>query len=137
ALVPALEPALDQACNGRVQLFRDDPAKERPPDRGVGAESTADEDVVGLTPPALVVSRRRALEPQVGDPVLRTRVRAAVELEAELGNLRSEALLEPFDQSAEPCLRLGDREVAVRLSRARDPGRADVVDVEREADRGE
>ena len=48
--------------------------------------------------------------------------------------LRAEALLESFDQPAEPRLRLGDREVAVRLARAGDRVAAHGIDVEREAD---
>ena len=37
---------------------------------------------------AVGVARRRALEAEVGDPVLRARVRAAVEVQPELGDLR-------------------------------------------------
>src|SRR5205823_9237395 len=136
ALVAVVEPALDEALDGLVELLREDAAEERAADRGARAEPAPDEDVVSLAPAPLVVAGRRALEAKVGDPVLGARVRAAVEVEPELGDVLAEALLQPLDQPAEPRLRLGDGEVAVRLARARDPGGADVVDVEREADRG-
>src|SRR5581483_9847396 len=85
-------------------------------------------------PRAAFVARRRALEADVADPVLRARMRAAVEVQPQLGDLPAEALLEPVDEAAEPRLRLGDREVAVRLSGARDRVAAHAVQVEREAD---
>src|SRR5262245_29350759 len=137
AFTPAVEPALDKARNGGVELLREDPAEQRPPDRGIATETATDEDVVGLPAAAVLVARRRPLEAEVGDPVLRTRVRAAVEVETEIGDLRSEALLQRLDQAAEPRLRLSHREVAVRLAGAGDPGRPDVIHVEWEADRGE
>ena len=102
-----------------------------------GAEAAAHEDVVGLDALAVGVARRRALEAEIGDPVLRAGVRAAVELQAERADRVAEALLEVLDQPAEALLRLGHREVAVRLAGAADRAAAHVVDVEREADRPE
>ena len=66
--------------------------------------------------------------------MLRAGVRAAVELEAKLRDLRAEALLERLDQRAEPRLRLGDGEVAVRLAGARDRVAAQAFLLDRETD---
>src|SRR5438132_1787220 len=134
ACAAAREPAGDQALDRVVQLGGRDPPEERPPDRGVGAEAAADEDVVRLPPLAAVVARSRPLEAEVADPVLRAGVRAAVELEPKLRDLRPEALLEHLDQRAEPRLRLRDREVAVRLARARDRVAAQAFLLDRETD---
>ena len=90
-----------------------------------GAEAAAHEDVVRLHALAVGVARRRALEAEVGDPVLRAGVRAAVELQAERADGVAEARLEVLDQPAEALLGLGHREVAVRLARCSRPsGRA-------------
>src|SRR5579862_4394837 len=133
--VPAVvEPALDQAFDRDVEVVGRYPPEERPPDLRRRPERAAHEDVVGLPPRAALVARRRSLEAEVADPVLRTRVRAAVEVQAQVGDLHAEALVEPVDQPAEACLRLGDREVAVRLAGARDRVAPHGVDVEREAD---
>ena len=61
-------------------------------------------------------------------------VGAAVEVESQLGDVVAEALLEVLDQAAESPLRLGDREVAVRLAGAADRIRPETVRVDREAD---
>src|SRR5436190_9541220 len=66
--------------------------------------------------------------------VLCAGVRAAVEVQPQFGDLRVEALLESLDEAPEARLRLGDREVAVRLARARDRVAPHGIDVEREAD---
>src|SRR4051812_29388406 len=130
----AVEPALDESCDRRVELLARDAPEQRLADLRIRPEAAAHEDVVRLHPLAVGVARRRALEPEVGDPVLRARVRAAVELQAERADRVSEALLEVLDQPAEALLRLGHREVAVRLARAADRAAAHVVDREREAD---
>src|SRR4051812_17478543 len=104
AVEPRLEPTGDHPFDRRVELVGRYAPEERAADRGAGAEPAADEDVVGLPPNAAVVARRRALEAEVADPVLGARVRAPVEIQPQLGDLRSEALLEPLDQRAEPRL---------------------------------
>ena len=88
-------------------------------DAAARAEGAAQVDLVRLLSLALLVADGRALEADVADPVLRAGVRAAVEVQPERGDVVAEALLELLDQRAEPRLRLGDREVAVRLARCR------------------
>src|SRR5262249_17450929 len=90
----ALEPACDEPLDRRVQLVGRHAAEERPPDLGIRTEAAADEDVVRLSPLAALVASGRALEAEIGNPVLRARVRAAVELQAQIGDLRPEALLQ-------------------------------------------
>src|SRR5207249_5002283 len=136
AELTASQPARDEPLYRFVQLLGEHAPEERPPYRRVRAEPAADEDVVRLMPFALGVARGRSLEAEVADPMLRARVRAAVEVEPQIGDLLAEALLEVLDQLAEPPLRLRDREVAVRLAGAADRRGADVVDVQREADPG-
>src|SRR5919201_4873727 len=132
---PAGEPAGDKPRDRLVELLARDAAEDRPRDRRGGAQASAQEDVVGLPAPALVIARCRALKADVADPVLCARVRAAVEVEAELGDVIPEAALDPLDECAEPSLRLRDGEVAVRFAGAGERARANVVRVEREADR--
>ena len=92
AVEPAVEPAGDQALDGGVELVGRHAPEERPADRGAGAEPAADEDVVRLPAHTALVARGRSLEAEVGDPVLRARVRAAVELEPEVGDVGAEPL---------------------------------------------
>src|SRR5262249_5778049 len=127
-------PTCNEPLDGRVQLVRRNAAEERPPDLCIRPEATPHEDVVRLPPFAALVTRGRALEAEIGDPVLSARVRTSVELQAQVRDLRPEALLQPFDQPAESRLRLGDREVAVRLACARDRASAEAVLLDREAD---
>ena len=68
--------------------------RSRPPGRGA-----AQEDVVRLTALAVGVARGRPLEAEVADPVLAARVRAAVQVQAELGDLVAEAPLEMLDSA--------------------------------------
>ena len=95
-----------------------------PRDRRVRAEAAAQEDVVGLPPLAALVAHRRALEAEVADPVLGAGVRAAVEVEPQARRSSSpKRASRCLDERVEPRLRLGDREVAVRLAGAGDRGR--------------
>src|SRR4051812_47778978 len=64
-------------------------------------------------------------------------MRAAVEVEAQAGDVVAEALLEVGDEPVHARLGLRDREVAVRLARAGDRRGADAVRVEREAELAE
>ena len=118
-----------------VELLRRHAPEEGARDRRVSAEAAANEDVVRLPASSLVVADGRSLEAEVGNPVLRARMGASVEVQSEVGQLRAERCLEVLDQTAEPRLGFGDREVAVRLTSACDRAAADRVDVEREADR--
>ena len=120
--------------HGLVELLGRHAAEDRPADRRDRAERAAQQDVVPLVALALGVAHGRALEAEVADPVLAAGVGAAVEVESELGDLVAEAALEVLDQAAEPPLRLGDGEVAVRLAGAADRVRAQAVRVDREAD---
>ena len=70
-----------------VELLGRHAPEERAPDRRVRAEAAAHEDVVGLAALALLVARGRALEAEVADPVLRAGVRAAVEVQPQVGDL--------------------------------------------------
>src|SRR3972149_4159952 len=78
-LPAAVEPALDQGGDRHVQLLRRHAPEERPGNARVGAEPAAEEDVVGLPTPPVVGARGRALEAEVGDPVLRAGGGAAAE----------------------------------------------------------
>ena len=128
---PAISPST-AASSSSVGTRR----KSERADRGLGPEPAADEDVVGLAPDAALVARGRALEAEVADPVLRAGVGAAVEVEPQARRSASpKRSSRPVDQRAEARLRLGDREVAVRLAGAGDRVAAHRVDVEREADR--
>ena len=117
-----------EALDRGVELLRGTRRKSGRRDRGVRAERRR---ARRCRRPAAgrrrVVAHGRALEAEVADPVLGARVRAAVEVEAEVRDLVAEALLEVLDQPAEPRLRLGDREVAVRLAGASDRAAADAV----------
>src|SRR5262249_21544959 len=86
---------------------------------------------------AVCVLPRRRLEAEVADPVLRARVRAAVEVEPKIRYRGAERRLEMLDERLQTRLRLANREVAVRLARARDRVRPDLVRLERQADLGE
>src|SRR5215831_15367031 len=70
------EPAGDEPLHGRVQLLGRDAPEDRPGDRRARAEPAAQEHVVRLPPPALLVAGGRSLEAEVADPVLRACVRA-------------------------------------------------------------
>src|SRR5581483_9290150 len=129
-----VEPALDQPDGRVVEPLGRDAPEERPPDRRVRPEAAADEDVVRLPPGAVVVARRRALEAEVADPVLRAGVRAAVQVQTQRRRRLTEALLDHLEQPAQPRLRLRDREVAVRLARGGDRAPVQRVEVEREAE---
>ena len=134
AVAALVEPAGDEPADDVVEQVGADAPEDRAADAGVAAEATAQVDLVRLVPGAALVANGAALEADVADPVLRAGVRAAVEMELELGDVVPEAALEPLDQACEPRLRLGDGEVAVRLARAADRAGADRVDVGREAD---
>ena len=109
-------------------------AEERAADLRHRAERAAHEDVVGGDAVAVGVLAGRRLEAEVADPVLRARVRAAVEVEAKLGDRRRRRSLEMVDELAEPLLRLADGEVAVRLAGAGDRVRPDLVRRERQTE---
>ena len=132
---PTVEPGDDQPLDRLVELLGRHAAEHRAADRRHRAERAAQQDVVALVPLAFGVAHRRALEAEIADPVLAAGVGAAVEMEAELGDLVAEPPFEVLDQAAEPPLRLGDGEVAVRLAGAADRVRAQAVRVDREADR--
>jgi hypothetical protein len=69
--------------------------------------------------------------------VLRTGVRAAVEMQPQRRHVVAEPHLERVDECPEPRLCLGDREVAVRLAGAGDRATPDRVRVELEPELGE
>ena len=98
ALGTTAQPAGHEPVDGGVELLGRDAAEEWRRDLRLRAEAAAHEDVVGLAALAVVVARRRPLEADVGDPVLRARVRAPVELEAELVRRIAEALLQVLDE---------------------------------------
>src|SRR5207247_9713080 len=87
AVTATVEPAPDQALDCRLEPVARDAAKDRPGDRRVRAERAAHEDVVGGQPTPVSVLSSRALEAEVAHPVLGARVRAAVEVEAQDGDL--------------------------------------------------
>src|SRR5471030_2085469 len=58
----AVEPALDESCDRRVELCARDAAEQRLADLRIRSEAAAHENVVGLHAPAVGVARRRALE---------------------------------------------------------------------------
>src|SRR5581483_9008788 len=128
-----LQPSGDQPLHRRVELRRGHAPEQRPTDRRLGTERAAQVDLVRLLAPPLLVPQRRPLEAEVADPVLGARVRAAVEVEPQLGDLLAEAALQVLDQRAQPRLRLRHREVAVRLARARDRRAAHAVRIQLEA----
>ena len=103
-------------------------------DRGRTIEAAAQIDVVGLPALAVLVAHGRALEADLADPVMRARVRAPVEVHTQPVGVLAEALLEQPHEPVHPRLRLGDREVAVRLAGAGDRIAAQRAGVERQAD---
>src|SRR5262249_25823041 len=132
-----LEPALDESIDCVVELLARDSPEDGSGDGCAWPKPAPQENVVGLTPLALVVAGRGALKSDVADPVLPACVRAAVEVQPQIGDGVAEARLEVLDQLVQPGLRLGDREVAVRLAGAPDRGSPYVVDVERETEGGQ
>src|SRR4051812_1142332 len=134
AVLAALEPAADDARDRLVERVARDAAEEGRPDRRAGTERAADEDVVGADAVAVDVLRGRRLEAEVADPVLRTGVRAAVEMKPQLGDRLPEGRLEMLHEVAEPLLGLADGEVAVRLAGAGDRVRPDLVRLQRQAE---
>ena len=88
------EPAADEAVDRGVELLGRHAPEERAADRRLGAEPAAQEDVVGLAALPVLVAQRRALEAEVADPVVGAGVRAAVEVEAQPGDVVAEALLQ-------------------------------------------
>ncbi len=83
---------------------------------------------------ALRIPHGRALEAEIADPVLATGMGAAVEVQAERGDLVAEPSLEMLDQAAQPPLGLGNGEVAVRLAGTADRIAPQAVRVDRKAD---
>src|SRR5581483_12207569 len=83
AVAAPLHPPADQAAHRLVELLGRNAAEDGPGDRRVGAEPAAQEDVVGLAPPALLVAHGRPLEADVADPVVGARVRAAVQVQPQ------------------------------------------------------
>src|SRR4029077_16202786 len=79
----AVEPALDEPCDRRVELLARNAAEQRLADLRIRRQAAAHEDVIGLHSLAVGVARRGPLEAEVGDPVLGAGVRAAVQLQAE------------------------------------------------------
>ena len=82
AVGAACEPAAHEPLDGGLDLLARDAAEERAADLRHGTERAAHEDVVGGDAIALGVLAGRRLEAEVADPVLRARVRAAVEMQA-------------------------------------------------------
>src|SRR4029077_9495747 len=92
------------------------PAKYRPTDRRVLPDAAAQVNLIRFELGATVATPGRALEPDVGDPVVSTGVRAAVHAERQRLDLTSEAFFQPLDDLLHLRLRLGHREVAERLT---------------------
>src|SRR6185437_8181985 len=134
ALATLLDPASDQPLDRRLELIARDAAEERCADLRRRPERATHEDVVRADAVAVCVLPRRCLEAEVSDPVLCARVRAPVEVQAQLGDVVAERRLEMLEQLAQARLRLTDGEVAVRLAGARDRVGPDLVRLEREAD---
>ena len=132
-----VEPATDEPVHQLVELTRRHPPEHRPGDRRARPERAAQVHVVGLAALPRLVAHGRALEPDVPDPVLGARVRAAVEVQPERRNPLAESLLEAADQLVEPRLRLGHRVVAVRLPGAGDPVAAQPVHLQRQVELAE
>src|SRR3954451_8531052 len=128
------EAAADQSLDGLLELIARHAAEERAADQRCRPERAAHEDVVGGDAVAVGVLAGRRLETEIAHPVLRARVRAAVEMKPKLRDRVAERRLEMIEQVAYPLLRLADGEVAVRLAGARDRVRPDLVRVERQSD---
>ena len=79
---PSTQPPT-RPIDGVVELLGRDALEHGPRDRGGPVEAAAQEDVVGLVALAFGVAHRRALEAEVADPVMRARVRAAVEVQPQ------------------------------------------------------
>src|SRR5437763_5981431 len=104
-----VDPARDEPDHGLVQLLRRNSAENRPRDRRGPVEAAAEVDVVGLPAPALRVAHRRPLEADVADPMVRARVRTAVEVHAQPFDRGAEARLVQLDAPVHARLRLCDR----------------------------
>src|SRR5205085_10669941 len=87
---PPAEPACDEPLDRLVELFARHAPEDGPRDRRGGPEPAPQEDVVGLVAPALLVAQGRALEADVADPVLRAGMRAAVQMESQIGDRLAE-----------------------------------------------
>ncbi len=83
-----VEPARDSPSTAASSSSVGTRRNSERPIAALGPEAAADEDVVGLAPHAALVARGRALEAEVADPVLRAGVRAAVEVQPQVGDLR-------------------------------------------------
>src|SRR2546421_12613389 len=84
-LAATLEPAADQSLDRRLEAVARDAPEDGPCDCRIGPERAAHEDVVGGQPASVGVLSGRALEPEVSHPVLRAGVRAAVEVQPQIG----------------------------------------------------
>ena len=105
------------------------------PIAGVAPERAAQVDVVGLVALAALVAHGGALEAEVADPVLGAGVRAAVEVEPQLGDVVAEPRLEPLDRAPRGGVFVSVTEkLQCGSPGAADRAGADRVDVEREAE---
>src|SRR5580765_8213929 len=121
-----LDPAADKRKDDVVELLGRDAPEHRPGDRRRTVEAAAEIDVVRLPPPPFGIANRRALKAEVADPVLRARVRATVEVQAQSVDRLAEPVLEQPDEPVHAGLGLGDGEVVVRL-----PGAGDRISPQR------
>src|SRR5690606_37420098 len=117
---PAGQVRPDEPLDVELRLLRRDAAEERPANRGVTAEASAQKDVVTfeLFTRLAPLAQRRALEADVAGEVLCAGVRTAVDVHAQAFDLAVERGFEVLDDLGELRLRRGDRVVAERLARA-------------------
>ncbi len=133
-LLAAVEPALDEPCDRRVELLARHAPEQRLADLRIRRRARR---ARRCRRPARACRRRRA----PSCPESRGRRSSAARRRAgsrpaaaERADGVAEARLQVLDQPAEALLGLGHREVAVRLAGAADRAASDVVDLEREAD---
>src|SRR5688572_17022049 len=111
--------AFYQALDVGRRLGGRHPAQDRPADRRVLAEAAAQVDLVRLQLAAVGhAAPGRALEADVGHPVVGAGVGAAVHAQLQAIRLAAEPLLESQDDLLKLGLGLGHREIAERLAGA-------------------
>src|SRR5581483_7208164 len=138
-LRPLRDPGTEESLENLLELAGGDPTEELAPDRRAAPEPTADREVVGLYPRRAVGrGRRRPLQPDLPDPVLRARVRAPVHVDRQVPErLGAEACREVLEHLLQLLLGLRDRVVAEAVGRARDRTAVDRGAIEGHADLGE
>jgi hypothetical protein len=120
-----------------LHLRRRHAAQKRFADRGVAAQSSAQDDVKGLQRLALGATRGRSLKADVAGPVLSTGVWASVQIDLERAHLVAELGCEPLDNRGQLGLGRHHRVVAMRVADTSDRRGVEAIGVERETDRAD